>query len=70
MEVDGFPVRVVARVERPAVHVELIGEYELKLLPIPPPRLRMCLCRGVYVDEPAVPCNVWYLVILGAFGYS
>ena len=31
VQVDSFPVRVVSRVERPALDVELVGENELEL---------------------------------------
>ena len=58
MQVDSFPVRIVARVERPTIDIELVGEDELELLACTQGLFRERRPGRVDVDEATVARDV------------
>lgn len=58
MQVHGFPVRIISRIESPAVLVELVAEHELELCGAVVWRSDgVSGFGGVLIDETPVPCK-------------
>lgn len=58
MQIDGLPVRIIARIKRAAIDIELVGKYKHQLFVVHVRLLGVGFRGGVTIDEAPVSWNI------------